>query len=57
MTTSAIVMMVLFIVVIWGGFAASLVMLNKHPDESSGLLGEHEFATDDVLIAQELRNE
>ena len=53
MGTSAIIMMILFMVVIWGGFAVSLATLFKRPDETSGILGDKEFATDDVLIAQE----
>lgn len=52
MSTIAIVMMILFMVVIWGGFALSLIHLMKHPDESSGNLGTAQEATDDVLIAQ-----
>ncbi|AZA11126.1 methionine/alanine import NSS transporter subunit MetS [Corynebacterium gerontici] len=55
MSSAAIIMMVLFMVVIWGGFAVSLLTLNRHPDETSGILGEHDFATDEVLIAQEVR--
>ncbi|AZA09584.1 methionine/alanine import NSS transporter subunit MetS [Corynebacterium pseudopelargi] len=57
MSSAAIIMMVLFMVVIWGGLAVSLLTLNRHPDETSGILGEHEFATDEVLIAQEIRQE
>lgn len=53
MWTAAILMMLLFIIVIWGGLALALITLIKHPDETSGILGEHDFATDDVLIAQE----
>lgn len=53
MSTAAILMMLLFIIVIWGGLALALITLIKHPDETSGILGEHDFATDDVLIAQE----
>ncbi|MCQ9343310.1 methionine/alanine import NSS transporter subunit MetS [Corynebacterium sp. 153RC1] len=53
MSGMAIMMMLLFIVVIWGGFAFSLTSLMKHPDETSGQLGDAEYATDEVLIAQE----
>lgn len=53
MSTAAIMMMLLFIVVIWGGFAISLASLMRHPDETSGQLGNASFATDEVLIAQE----
>lgn len=53
MSTAAILMMILFMVVIWGGLAASIIHLQKHPDETSGNLGGASEATDDVLIAQE----
>ncbi|MDO4910457.1 MAG: methionine/alanine import NSS transporter subunit MetS [Corynebacterium sp.] len=53
MTGPAIMMMVLFMVVIWGGLAASCFALRRNPDESSGIFGESEFATDDILIEQE----
>ncbi|MCS4534958.1 methionine/alanine import NSS transporter subunit MetS [Corynebacterium sp. HS2168-gen11] len=55
MTGTAITMMVLYISVIWGGFIATLIHLQRHPDEESGKLGTHAFATDEVLIAQEIR--
>lgn len=57
MTGTAIIMMILFIVVIWGGFAASLVHLQRHPDEQSGDFGTHPLTTDEVLIAQEYRDD
>ncbi|MCS4489922.1 methionine/alanine import NSS transporter subunit MetS [Corynebacterium sp. ES2794-CONJ1] len=57
MTGIAIFMMVLFMVVIWGGFAATLIHLQRHPDEVSGDFGTAEFATDDVLLAQEIRQD
>lgn len=53
MSGTAIVMMLLFIVVIWGGLALTVIHLQRHPDETSGLLGDSKHATDDVLIAQE----
>lgn len=53
MSGLAIMMMVLFMVVIWGGLAASIVHLRKHPDEISGDLRDFEYATDDALVAQE----
>ncbi|MBP3088927.1 methionine/alanine import NSS transporter subunit MetS [Corynebacterium sp. sy017] len=55
MSTIAIIMLVLFIVVIWGGLILSLVHLQRNPDESSGILGNSEKATDEVLISQEYR--
>lgn len=33
MSTSAIVMMTIFMVVLWGGLAAAIVHLRRHPDE------------------------
>lgn len=53
MSGIAIMMMVLFMVVIWGGLAVSLVHLVKHPDEVSGDLADLEYASDDALVAQE----
>ncbi|MEE2044502.1 MULTISPECIES: methionine/alanine import family NSS transporter small subunit [Nocardiopsidaceae] len=34
MSTSAIVMMVVSIAVLWGGLVAAVVHLRRHPDES-----------------------
>ena len=53
MSGIAIMMMILFMVVIWGGLAASILALRKHPDDSSGVLGDSHLATDDVLIGHE----
>ena len=33
MSTSAIVMMVISIAVLWGGLAAAILHLRRHPDE------------------------
>ncbi|MEU3017857.1 MULTISPECIES: methionine/alanine import family NSS transporter small subunit [unclassified Nocardiopsis] len=33
MSTSAIVMMVVSIAVLWGGLAAAVIHLRRHPDE------------------------
>lgn len=55
MSSIAIFMMVMFMVIIWGGLAATLIHLQRHPDETSGNLGESQHATDEVLIAQEIR--
>lgn len=35
MGTSAIVMMVIAMVTVWGGLTASLLHLRKHPDEEA----------------------
>ena len=51
MSGTAVMMMVLFMVVIWGGLAASIIALRRNPD---GLLGESEYATDEVLISHEV---
>lgn len=39
MSTIAIVMLVVFIIVIWGGLALAIVHLLKHDDDTSGDLG------------------
>ena len=52
MTSIAITMMVMFMIVIWGGLAATLVHLQRHPDEQSGHFGTHPLTTDEVLTAQ-----
>lgn len=36
MGTSAIIMMVIAMVTVWGGLTASLLHLRKHPDEEAG---------------------
>lgn len=36
MSTSAIVMMIIAIVLVWGGLLLSAIHLNRHPDETSG---------------------
>lgn len=55
MSTTAIIMMILFIVVIWGGLIISAIALRKEPDERTGAFGTSPYATDTVLIGQELR--
>lgn len=54
MSGIAIMMMSLFIVVIWGGFFASILALRNAPDHLAGALGPSEHATDEVLISHEL---
>lgn len=51
MTTTAIILMVLFIVVIWGGLIASVVMLNRTNDDISGELGDAPGTDDHTLTA------
>lgn len=53
MSGTAIIMMVLFIVIIWGGFVTAWVNLTSHPDETAGELGEHPYATNEELAALE----
>ncbi|NLA56102.1 MAG: methionine/alanine import NSS transporter subunit MetS [Corynebacterium humireducens] len=54
MSGIAIMMMVLFMVVIWGGFIASALHLRANPDDTSGALGVADHARDEHLAAQEL---
>ena len=51
MSGPAIMMLVLFGVVIWGGLAASIYHLTRHPDETSGALGEAPDSTDEALYS------
>ncbi|MFP7366389.1 methionine/alanine import NSS transporter subunit MetS [Corynebacterium callunae] len=53
MSTTAIIMMVLFILIIWGGLVLSTIALRRSPDESVGDFGTSTYATDEVLIDQE----
>lgn len=53
MTATAITMMVLFMIVIWGGLAASVFHLSRHHDETSGFLGEQEHLTSEKLLEHE----
>ncbi|MDO5668581.1 MAG: methionine/alanine import NSS transporter subunit MetS [Corynebacterium sp.] len=54
MSGIAIMMMVLFMVVIWGGFIASALHLRSNPDDTSGALGNADYARDEQLAAQEI---
>ncbi len=54
MSGIAIMMMVLFMVVIWGGFIASALHLRSHPDDTSGVLGTADHARDERLAEQEI---
>ncbi|MBZ8178333.1 methionine/alanine import NSS transporter subunit MetS [Corynebacterium poyangense] len=53
MTGAAIVMMTLFMLVIWGGLALSIIHLQKHPDETSGHLGDHPDLSNEALQKME----
>ena len=53
MGTTAIIMMVLFMVIIWGGLVYATIALRREPDKKVGLFGTSPYATDTVLIEQE----
>ena len=40
MNTSAIVMLIISMVFVWGGLALSILHLTKHPEELDGVLEE-----------------
>lgn len=50
MSTTAIVMMVLFMVFLWGGLVIAAVNLRNHSDEESGDLGTAPGTDDETLI-------
>ena len=50
MTTTAIILMVLFIAIIWGGLIVSVAMLRGTNDDIAGELGEA-LGTDDATLA------
>jgi flagellar basal body-associated protein FliL len=35
MTTTSVIMLIVALVVVWGGLAASIVWLSKHPERTS----------------------
>lgn len=51
MTSAAIILMTLFIVVIWGGLVASVMMLHGTDDATTGELGDAP-GTDDASLIQ-----
>ncbi|WP_459611240.1 methionine/alanine import NSS transporter subunit MetS [Corynebacterium urogenitale] len=51
MTAPAIILMVLFILVIWGGLVATITMLSATDDEITGELGNAP-GTDDASLTQ-----
>ncbi|AJK68423.1 methionine/alanine import NSS transporter subunit MetS [Corynebacterium marinum] len=53
MSGIAIMMMVLFMVVIWGGLVVSTIHLIKNPDDTSGELGRSEDSTNSRLAGLE----
>ncbi|MDC7104627.1 methionine/alanine import NSS transporter subunit MetS [Corynebacterium falsenii] len=52
MTAPAILLMVLFILVIWGGLVASVILLSNNDDETSGELGNAPGTDDETLMRQ-----
>ncbi|HIW96701.1 MAG TPA: methionine/alanine import NSS transporter subunit MetS [Candidatus Corynebacterium gallistercoris] len=52
MTAPAILLMVLFIMVIWGGLVASVILLSNNADETSGELGTAPGTDDETLMHQ-----
>ncbi|HJD49217.1 MAG TPA: methionine/alanine import NSS transporter subunit MetS [Candidatus Corynebacterium intestinavium] len=51
MTAIALIMMVLFILVIWGGLVGSVIMLSSSTDEETGELGTAPGTHDEALAA------
>ncbi|QFQ02787.1 hypothetical protein CUROG_07170 [Corynebacterium urogenitale] len=51
MTAPAIILMVLFILVIWGGLVATITMLSGTDDDTTGELGNAP-GTDDASLTQ-----
>lgn len=49
MTTSAILLLILFIVVIWGGLVLSTVWLSRTNDDVTGELGDAPGTDDETL--------
>jgi hypothetical protein len=50
MSTTAIVMMVLFMVFLWGGLIVAVINLRNHSDEESGELGTAPGTDDATLV-------
>lgn len=51
MSATAIIMMVLFVLVIWGGLVASITMLRDTDDDTTGELGNAPGTDDASLLA------
>lgn len=51
MTATAIIMMVLFVLVIWGGLVAAITMLSGTDDDITGELGNAPGTDDASLLA------
>ena len=49
MTTSAILLFILFVVVIWGGLVVSSIWLARTDDDTSGELGSAPGTDDEAL--------
>jgi flagellar basal body-associated protein FliL len=50
MSITAIIMMVLFMVFLWGGLVVAAVNLKNHSDEESGELGTAPGTDDETLV-------
>lgn len=50
MSTTAIIMMALFMVFLWGGLIVAVINLRNHSDEESGELGTTPGTDDETLV-------
>ncbi|MEY8564973.1 methionine/alanine import NSS transporter subunit MetS [Corynebacterium sp.] len=50
MSTTAIIMMALFMVFLWGGLIVAVINLRNHSDEESGELGTAPGTDDETLV-------
>ena len=50
MTAPALILMVLFILVIWGGLVSAVLLLNNTRDETTGELGTAPGTDDESLM-------
>ncbi|KAB1504012.1 methionine/alanine import NSS transporter subunit MetS [Corynebacterium sp. 320] len=50
MEASALILMILFIIVIWGGLAVSVTLLTRTDDDTCGDLGDYPGTDDDSLM-------
>lgn len=52
MTPVAIIMMIVAMLVVWGGLAASILNLRAHPEVSGDLLEDPDMVAEDVARAR-----
>ena len=55
MTTTAVVMMLVAMVVVWGGLVASILFLRSRPEVTDGLHEDPDMIAEDDLRAHEPR--